>query len=69
MPQEFLQEFSETVNRIATDTSVSYYDYSYDERFRDNLIYFSDSDHLNDTGRKYFMQVLLEDVSELQRFD
>ena len=66
--EEFLQEFSETVNRISTDTSVSYYDYSNDERFRDNLTYFSDSDHLNEKGCEYFMQVLLEEVSELSIF-
>ena len=66
--EEFLQEFSETVNRIATDTGVSYYDYSNDERFYDNLIYFSDSDHLNEKGCEYFMQVLLEEVSELSIF-
>ncbi len=66
--EEFLQEFSDTVNRIATDTGVSYYDYSNDERFYDNLIYFSDSDHLNEKGCEYFMQVLLEEVSELSIF-
>lgn len=65
---EFLEEFSETVSRIATDTGVSYYDYSYDERFRDNLDYFADSDHLNERGSAYFMQVLLEDVDELEGF-
>lgn len=65
---EFLEEFSETVSRIATDTGVSYYDYSYDERFRDNLDYFADSDHLNESGSAYFMQVLLEDVDELEGF-
>ncbi len=66
--EEFLQEFDETVKRIATDTGVSYYDYSNDERFYDNLIYFSDSDHLNEKGCEYFMQVLLEEVSELSIF-
>lgn len=66
--EEFLQEFSETVNRIATDTDVSYYDYSTDERFYDNLTYFADSDHLNEKGCEYFMQVLLEEVSELSIF-
>ena len=67
--EEFLQEFNETVNRIATDTGVSYYDYSNDERFWDNLEYFSDSDHLNETGCDYFMQVLLKEVDELRKFN
>lgn len=66
--EEFLQEFDKTVRRIATDTDVSYYDYSNDERFRDNLTYFADSDHLNEKGCEYFMQVLLEEVSELSIF-
>lgn len=67
--EEFLQEFSETVNRIVTDTGVSYYDYSNDERFRNNLVYFADSDHLNGAGCEYFMQVLLEEVVELRKFN
>ncbi len=66
--EEFLQEFDETVKRIASDTGVSYYDFSNDERFRDNLTYFADSDHLNEKGCEFFMQVLLEEVSELSIF-
>ncbi len=65
---EFLQEFHDTVTTIATDTDVTYYDYSNDERFRENLDYFSDSDHLNEQGAQYFMQVLMQEVTELQRF-
>ncbi len=63
---EFLQEFNNTVIKIASDTGVSYYDYSYDERFRGNLDYFSDSDHLNDEGARYFMDILQDEVTELQ---
>lgn len=66
--EEFLQEFNETVTTIATDTNVSYYDYSCDERFDGNLTYFADSDHLNEEGSAYFMQILLEEVSELSIF-
>lgn len=64
--EEFLQEFQDTVNKVASDTGVSYYDYSHDERFQSNLEYFSDSDHLNDAGSEYFMEILEEDVTELQ---
>ena len=63
---EFLQEFEKTVTGIATDTYVSYYDYSYDERFRGNLDYFSDSDHLNEEGAAYFMDILRDEVDELK---
>lgn len=65
---EFLQEFHDTVTKIADDTGVSYYDYSYDPRFRGNLDYFSDSDHLNETGAAYFMEILKEEVVELKEF-
>lgn len=63
---EFLEEFNDTVTKIASDTGVSYYDYSADERFRDNLDYFSDSDHLNEEGADYFMDILRDEVEELR---
>jgi hypothetical protein len=63
---EFLQEFNDTVTGIANDTDVSYYDYSDDPRFRDNLNYFSDSDHLNDEGAVYFMEILQDEVTEFR---
>lgn len=63
---DFLQEFYETIHQISSDTGVSYYDFSHDDRFQSHLEYFSDSDHLNDTGKQYFMEVLKEDVTELQ---
>lgn len=66
--EEFLQEFDETVTKISTDTGVTYYDYSNDERFRSNLDYFSDSDHLNDAGAVYFMEILRDEVAELERY-
>lgn len=65
---DFLQQFQTTVNMVATDTDVKYYDYSHDERFYDNLEYFSDSDHLNETGAAYFSDILWEEVEELSRF-
>lgn len=66
--QDFLQEFEATVTAIANDTSVNYYDYSDDGRFRENLEYFSDSDHLNEAGAKYFMEVMWDEIDELGRF-
>lgn len=65
VPEDFLDRFHGTVNRIASDTGVNYYDYSHDERFADRLPLFSDSDHLNDAGAAYFMQILAEEVPEL----
>ena len=64
--EDFLEEFSSVVNEIATQTGTAYYDYSYDDRFRGNLEYFSDSDHLNEEGAAYFMQILEEEIEELR---
>lgn len=66
VPEDFLDRFYGTVNRIASDTNVNYYDYSHDERFANSLNYFSDSDHLNPEGAAYFMQILTEEVTELK---
>lgn len=65
---EFRIEFYALVDDIIADTGVNYYDYSYDERFRDNLELFSDSDHLNDDGARLFMEILTKEVSELKQF-
>lgn len=64
--EEFLQEFEKVVTQIANDTGVSYYDYSYDPRFRDNLSYFMDPDHLGEKGAAYFMEILTEEIAELR---
>lgn len=64
--EEFLNEFESVISKISSDTGVSYYDYSYDPRFRGNLAYFMDADHLNDEGAAYFMEILTEEVTELK---
>lgn len=64
--EEFLSRFHGTVNRIASDTDVNYYDYSHDGRFSENLVLFSDSDHLNPEGAQYFMEILEEEIPEFR---
>ncbi len=64
--EEFFDQFYSTVNRILSDTGVSYYDYSHDTRFSENLTYFSDSDHLNAEGAAYFMEIIAEEIPELR---
>ncbi len=64
--EEFFDRFYGTINRISSDTGVNYYDYSHDERFSENLTYFSDSDHLNAEGAAYFMEIIAEEVPELR---
>ena len=66
--QEFLQQFNDTVTKIASDTGVNYYDYSHDERFHTNLEYFSDSDHLNETGALLFTDIVWKEVVELKPY-
>lgn len=39
-------------------------DYSLDERFKNNVEYFMDDDHLNEKGAKYFTEILLNDINE-----
>ena len=68
VPQDFLEEFYATINQIADDTNVNYYDYSHDSRFYDNLEPFSDSDHLTEDGALYFTNILWDEVTELERF-
>lgn len=66
VPESFLDDFYSTINCISSDACVSYYDYSHDKRFHDNLFYFSDSDHLNEEGAAYFMEILEEEIPELR---
>lgn len=57
---ENLNEVSEKIGEFR------YLDYSHDERFSNNLEYFTDSDHLNEEGAKYFTEVLLNDIEKLR---
>lgn len=65
---EFKDEFYATVNAIATDAGVPYYDFSDDERFSKRLDLFSDADHLNQEGAAYFMNILELEIPEMQDF-
>ncbi|MGL5934399.1 MAG: hypothetical protein ACRCZI_02130 [Cetobacterium sp.] len=44
------------------DFEVQYLDYSREERISNNLDYFHDSDHLNESGAREFMKIVLENV-------
>lgn len=39
-------------------------DYSHDKRFKNNVEYFMDDDHLNEKGAEYFTKILLNDINE-----
>lgn len=47
-----------------TGKKYLYLDYSHDERFENNLEYFSDDDHLNEKGVEYFTEILLNDIKK-----
>ena len=51
-----------------SNSRVSYYDYSHDERFQTNLKYFGDADHLNPDGAVYFTGLLTEEVADLKAY-
>lgn len=65
---QFLYDFYNTINDIAIAQGVSYYDYSHDERFETNLQYFGDADHLNPEGAKYFTNLIMEEIPELNAY-
>lgn len=59
----FFDDFYSLMDCIITETGVRYYDYSRDDRFRDNDDWFSDSNHLDRDGARHFVQVLMEDIA------
>lgn len=66
--KEFKEEFHHTINIIARTAGIPYYDYSEDARFRNNLEYFSDADHLNIEGAARFMDIIKKEIPEFQEF-
>ncbi len=68
VPPEFKKEFREVISAIAGSHGISYYDYSEDSRFGTHLEYFSDADHLNETGARLFMDILEKEIPEFSAF-
>lgn len=66
--EEFKAQFYDTIAKISEETGTSYYDYSKDERFCENLEYFSDADHLNTEGSIVFMDIIKEEIPEYREF-
>lgn len=59
---EVLDDFRARVDEVREKYDVPYLDYSSDPRITKHLEFFSDSNHLNDAGRKAFTQILLTDL-------
>ena len=65
---EFMNAFYQTIEMVASEKQVSYYDYSHDERFAGKFEYFADADHLNEEGALYFTNLLTEEIPEFRDF-
>lgn len=59
---EFFGDFYSVIREIQAKTGIEYYDYAFDERFRDNYRLFINSDHLNKEGARVFTNILLREV-------
>lgn len=55
----FFADFYGVINKFLADTGIKYYDYSEDERFKNNTAFFTNSDHLNRKGARLFTDTLL----------
>ncbi|MFI3115929.1 MAG: hypothetical protein R3Y12_07305 [Clostridia bacterium] len=61
--KEFFDTFYSDITSITN--GYLYLDYSKDERFHTNNLYFNDTDHLNCDGAIYFTDILLSDIDTL----
>lgn len=66
IPEDFFPSFYDAIAQVCDSTGAAYYDYGYDPRFRGNLSYFFDCDHLNHTGALYFMSLIEEEIPEFK---
>ncbi|NRA92842.1 MAG: hypothetical protein HRU26_09180 [Psychroserpens sp.] len=60
--------YYDRINSIIETHNIPYFDYSQDERISNRDPLFSNSDHLNMTGRLLFSNILFEDLKTLQVF-
>jgi len=50
------------VQKLSKKFDIPYIDYSHDERFSNNSLYFYNSDHLNNLGRKKFSKIVFNEI-------
>jgi hypothetical protein len=53
--------FYQRLDRLSNETKIGYYDYSRDSRLQD-IIYFSDTIHLNESGGILFTDIIIQDL-------
>ena len=59
---EFFGDFYAVIDEIKRNTGIEYYDYGFDERFRNDYSLFINSDHMNREGARIFTNTLLREV-------
>lgn len=52
---------------IAKKNNIPFYDYSKDSVFINNVSYFADFMHMNDTGAKYFSNILIDKINNTKK--
>ena len=65
---EFMDRFYRDMEEISQKYDILYLDYTGDERFLADYRWYSDTDHLNGYGSRYFTQGFLKDNQEILRF-
>lgn len=64
----FKQEFTDTIHGVCAEAGASWYDYSEDARFAQDLTLYSDADHLSNDGAAVFMRVIEEEIPEFRDY-
>ena len=63
----FHDRYHAIIDRIISDTGVSYLNAELDERFCDDYVLFRDSDHLNHEGARKMTKILFEEIVAAER--
>ena len=63
-----MDRFYRDMEEISQKYDILYLDYTGDERFLADYRWYSDTDHLNGYGSRYFTQEFLKDNQEILRF-
>lgn len=64
--QIFYNRINKNIKNVEKKLNKNYIflDYSHDKRFKNNVEYFMDDDHLNEKGAEYFTEILLKDIDK-----
>ena len=65
LEREIVERIYDIVNEIVDEYSLALFDYSEDERFKNNSELFRDSDHLNTDGAILFTKIVIDELTIL----